>query len=443
MATVPITSAAKADAAQALYERYYANVYRYALSQLRSPQDAEDAAQNTFLRAFAALQKGIVPENEVAWLFKIAHNVCSTSKLAWLRRRRVEAPRDLDALPVEPSSPESRRDELAGLQDALAAMPPRLREAFLLREWQGLSYAEIAERLDTSHSAVETLIFRARKMLAQQLEQPMKRVREALGIGPLLNLLRGMLEAAPTIAKAAGVVAVAAGATVAAKPLVTSDRPASAVPAGVSTAPAPATPAPGASTESRPGPHRAARQRTAGPTPPRSTPVPSQPRVPLAPGAPPIVPATPAPAAAPSTPVLGPVPAPLSAAPVTPVPLNAGPATPVTSLVPALAKPPVGPVATPSLPLPSAPVTAPAPAVKSPPVTTPPIAAQPVTTPPITTSPITTSLPVTPPPSSPGVPTVPVPQVTVPQVTVPQATVPQVTSPPATTPTVTIPGSLP
>jgi RNA polymerase sigma factor (sigma-70 family) len=438
MATVPITPAAKADAAQALYERYYANVYRYALSQLRSPQDAEDAAQNTFLRAFAALQKGIVPENEVAWLFKIAHNVCSTSKLAWLRRRRVEAPRDLDALPVEPSSPESRRDELAGLQDALAAMPPRLREAFLLREWQGLSYAEIAERLDTSHSAVETLIFRARKMLAQQLEQPLKRVREALGIGPLLNLLRGMLEATPTIAKAAGVVAVAAGATVAAKPLVTSDRPASAMPAGVSTSPAPARPTPGASAESRPGPHRAARQRTAGPTPPRSTPVPSQPRVPLAPGAPPIVPATPAPAAAPSTPVLGPVPAPLSAAP-----LSAAPATPVTSLVPARAKPPVGPVATPSLPLPSAPVTAPAPAVKSPPVTTPPIATQPIATQPVTTPPITTSLPVTPPPSSPGVPTVPVPQVTVPQWTAPPA--PTVTAPTLTaqTPTVTIPGSLP
>jgi RNA polymerase sigma-70 factor (ECF subfamily) len=203
MATVRITGAAKADAAQLLYERYYANVYRYALSQLRSPQDAEDAAQNTFLRAFAALQKGTVPENEVAWLFKIAHNVCSSSKLAWLRRRRVEAPRDLTMLPVEPASPESRRDELTGLEDALASMPPRLREAFLLREWQGLSYAEIAERLDTSHSAVETLIFRARKHLAQQLEQPVKRVREALGLGPLLGFVRGLLEGAPTSRPAA------------------------------------------------------------------------------------------------------------------------------------------------------------------------------------------------------------------------------------------------
>src|SRR3977135_3734069 len=128
MATVSITRTTEADAAQLLYERYYPNVYRYALSQLRSPQDAEDAAQNTFLRAFGALQKGAVPENEVAWLFKIAHNVCATSKLAWLRRRRVETPRDLDALSLEPSSPESRRDELASLGEAPAAMTPRPRQ---------------------------------------------------------------------------------------------------------------------------------------------------------------------------------------------------------------------------------------------------------------------------------------------------------------------------
>src|ERR1700710_2983337 len=109
--TPSTTTPVRAEAARLLYERYYANVYRYALSQLRSPQDAEDAAQNTFLRAFAALQKGIVPDNEVACLFKIAHNVCASSKLAWLRRRRVEAPRDLDLLPVQPATPESRRDE--------------------------------------------------------------------------------------------------------------------------------------------------------------------------------------------------------------------------------------------------------------------------------------------------------------------------------------------
>jgi RNA polymerase sigma factor (sigma-70 family) len=190
--------------AQALYRRYYPNVYRYALSQLRSAEDAEDAAQNTFLRAFAALQKGVVPESEAAWLFKIAHNVCASSKLAWLRRRRVESPRDLDELQV--ARLESDVD-ISGLDDALAAMPPRLREAFLLREWQGLSYAEIAERLDTSRSAVETLIFRARRHLATEL----RKVQQALTLGPLAAWLRGFFTGGNGALRGAGVVALATG----------------------------------------------------------------------------------------------------------------------------------------------------------------------------------------------------------------------------------------
>src|SRR5207248_8784633 len=213
VAAVAGTGSPEREAAEALYERFYANIYRYALTQVRSPQDAEDATQNTFLRAYAALQRVVVPENEAACLFKIAHNVCLSSKLAWLRRRRVETPRDLDDLEVAPRAAELQRDELFGLDDALAAMPPRLREAFLLREWQGLSYAEIAERLDTSHSAVETLIFRARRMLAAQLESPLQPARQALGAGQLLALLRGLLGGGSLAVKAAAVAAVVAAAT--------------------------------------------------------------------------------------------------------------------------------------------------------------------------------------------------------------------------------------
>jgi RNA polymerase sigma factor (sigma-70 family) len=395
MATVTIGGAAQADAAQALYERYYANVYRYALSQLRSPQDAEDAAQNTFLRAFAALQKGTVPENEVAWLFKIAHNVCSSSKLAWLRRRRVEAPRDLSALPVEPASPESRRDELAGLDHALASMPPRLREAFLLREWQGLSYAEIAERLDTSHSAVETLIFRARKHLAQQLEQPAKRVREALGLGPLLGFVRGLIEGAPAAVKAGGVIALAVGGTVAAKPLVDSSRPAPR-PAAPSSAPAPVAPAPVTPSRSRPGPQRAARQRAAAQTTRGSAPISSQPLAPLAPD-------------------------PFAPDPLVTPPPPAGPAT--AAPLPKAASEPLAATPAPRVPLPPAVTT---PAVATPAVTTPALATPAVTTP---------ALPVTLPPSSPALPSVTTPDLpSVPSVTVPSLTVPSVTVPSVTVP---------
>jgi RNA polymerase sigma-70 factor (ECF subfamily) len=373
MATVPITQAGRGDAAQALYERYYANVYRYALSQLRSPQDAEDAAQNTFLRAFAALQKGIVPENEVAWLFKIAHNVCASSKLAWLRRRRVEAPRDLDLLPVQPATPESRRDELAGLEDALAAMPPRLREAFLLREWQGLSYAEIAERLDTSRSAVETLIFRARKMLAQQLEQPVRRVREALGVAPLLNLLRGLVGGTPAAVKAAGAVVVLAGAGVAVQPLVTPTH--SSPPAATTARPAaPATQPASHAVLQRPA---AARQRAVRTSPSSKTPS-ARAHVPSAPSAPPLQPSTPAavaPAGAPQPPPSTPSRegTTLPAAPAVqvppiqtpPVPSVTTPVLPVTT--PAVPLPPTPPLETPAVPAVTAPILPPIPTVTQPP----------------------------------------------------------------------------
>jgi RNA polymerase sigma-70 factor (ECF subfamily) len=84
----------EAAAAQALYERHAARISGYCLHQLGSPEEAEDALQTTFLNAFRALQKGIVPESELAWLFKIAENVClSRRRSSWrrssLRRRAV------------------------------------------------------------------------------------------------------------------------------------------------------------------------------------------------------------------------------------------------------------------------------------------------------------------------------------------------------------------
>ena len=65
---------------------------------------------------------------------------------------------------------EQSGDELIRLQDALETMPETQRRAILLREWQGLSYREIAAELDVTQSAVETLIFRARRALASGLE---------------------------------------------------------------------------------------------------------------------------------------------------------------------------------------------------------------------------------------------------------------------------------
>jgi RNA polymerase sigma-70 factor, ECF subfamily len=335
MAAVAGHGEVQRDVAQALYERYHRSVYRYALSQVRSPEDAEDATQNTFLRAFSALQRGVVPENEAAWLFKIAHNVCLSSKLAWLRRRRVETPRDLEALPVAPAAREGRRDELFGLDDALAAMPPRLREAFVLREWQGLSYEEIAQRLDTSHSAVESLIFRARRMLATQLEAPLKKARQALGLGQLLGALRGLAGGGSLAVKGAALavaVAVAAGATVAARPLHHHHAPAA--PLGPALSPLQARPsAPAAAIISPQGARvipKTHRSTTGVPSNP-GTAAPQQPF--LSP------PATPTAGSAQTGSAQAGTPAPQNAAPAPPAAATAGPPP---GVLPLTAPPPAG-----------------------------------------------------------------------------------------------------
>jgi RNA polymerase sigma-70 factor (ECF subfamily) len=167
------TSVMQANGAQArtaeLYERYVAQISRYCHGRLRSREDAEDAVQNTFMRAFAALAKGVEPDLEAAWLFTIAHNVCLSRCLGRRRRLRVETPADLGQLEQRTPGAPREHEELLGLDDALAEMPERLRRAFLLREWQGLSYAEIADQLGVSRPAVETLIFRARRHLARSL----------------------------------------------------------------------------------------------------------------------------------------------------------------------------------------------------------------------------------------------------------------------------------
>ena len=164
--------APEAALAQGLYERHAAKLVSYCQHQLGSREEAEDAVQTTFINVFRALGRGVVPEAETAWLFKIAENVCLSRRRSSWRRNRIESPSDLGLIEEIVPGPSRQRDELIGIQAALAAMPEQQRRAILLREWKGLSYREIAAELELSQSAVETLIFRARRSLAQGLEGP-------------------------------------------------------------------------------------------------------------------------------------------------------------------------------------------------------------------------------------------------------------------------------
>jgi RNA polymerase sigma factor (sigma-70 family) len=150
-----------------LYAKHVHAVYRYALAILHNEADAEDVTQTTFLNAYRAFQRGERPHTPHNWLIKIAHNVCRQRFRDSTRRpREVEFDDSLAAAPTEnadvPTATEIRR--------ALGFLAFNQRAALVMRELEGRSYAEIAQVLDVSVGAVETLIFRARRALREQLE---------------------------------------------------------------------------------------------------------------------------------------------------------------------------------------------------------------------------------------------------------------------------------
>ena len=150
-----------------MYQRHVGDVYRYALAVLRNPADAEDVAQTTFLNAYRAFERGERPQNPQNWLIAIAHNVCR-QRFRQSARRPAEVAYDDGVLEVVPDEdPGPSADDI---QRALGELAFNQRAALVMRELEGRSYAEIAGILGVSVSAVETLIFRARRALREQLE---------------------------------------------------------------------------------------------------------------------------------------------------------------------------------------------------------------------------------------------------------------------------------
>jgi RNA polymerase sigma-70 factor (ECF subfamily) len=149
-----------------LYRRHVADVYHYALAVLRNPSDAEDVAQTTFLNAYRAYQRGERPQSPQNWLIAIAHNVCRQRFRQSARRpHEVSFEDDVADAVVDDEAPSAQ-----DIRHALGHLAFNQRAALVMRELEGRTYAEIGEILGLSVSAVETLIFRARRALREQLE---------------------------------------------------------------------------------------------------------------------------------------------------------------------------------------------------------------------------------------------------------------------------------
>jgi RNA polymerase sigma-70 factor, ECF subfamily len=135
----------------------------------RNRGDAEDLAQEAYLRAWRRLDRAPEGEAAKAWLCRIARNVC----IDHLRRRRLEAvfrrakPPDPPRTADDPHEDLARRERAAALSRALRRLPARLRDVLVLREYGELSYEQIAQALEIEPGTVMSRLHRARRRLAE------------------------------------------------------------------------------------------------------------------------------------------------------------------------------------------------------------------------------------------------------------------------------------
>ncbi len=159
------------DAFVELYGRYRSRIYAYVLRMLGDRDRANDAFQETFVRIYnSARESGRIVANVSAYFFTSARNVCLNA----LRDAKPTTPvEDYHEIVFQPSHENLELAEL--VKRSLELLPEHLREAFVLREYDGLSYQEISDVTGQGLSAVKVHIFRAkerlRKILTPYLEE--------------------------------------------------------------------------------------------------------------------------------------------------------------------------------------------------------------------------------------------------------------------------------
>lgn len=166
-ATLERIAQGDARAYRALSERHLGPILRYATRLLGDQTEAEDVAQETFLRLWQRAGAWEPRAKLSTWLHRIAHNLCVDR----LRQRRGEDPAALERESTgdRPSGLLRRKQVSAEVQAALNELPERQRAAVVLTHYQGMSNPEAAEVLEIGVDALESLLARGRRTLREQL----------------------------------------------------------------------------------------------------------------------------------------------------------------------------------------------------------------------------------------------------------------------------------
>lgn len=158
-----------------LVEAYHRPVYNLAYRMLGNSVEAEDAAQESFIRAYTRLDTYDPSRKFSSWMLSIASHYC----IDVLRRRRMtllsidELPPMLDVSMPQSAHPEqivARAQVADQVQELLGTLPEHYRTPIILRYWYDMSYGEIAETMGVTESTIKTRLHRARAKLAEYVE---------------------------------------------------------------------------------------------------------------------------------------------------------------------------------------------------------------------------------------------------------------------------------
>jgi RNA polymerase sigma-70 factor (ECF subfamily) len=157
----------------AIVTAHHGEIYRYVLRVTARPSQAEDLAQETFLRAYRAYHALTPDANVRAWLFAIATNLTRNHFRAEGRRRRAHAAVREVLTDLDGNGPEEARrfNETRALLDGVVArLPLKQRLAFTLRKVHDLEYDAIGRSLDCSPASARAHVFQALKTIRQGLD---------------------------------------------------------------------------------------------------------------------------------------------------------------------------------------------------------------------------------------------------------------------------------
>lgn len=169
------------EAFREIYLSSHEALYHYVLGELRNPDEAAEVVQEAFVRAWEAIDSFRGEASFLGWMFRIARNLLIDRSRAHKRHPVVS----LDA-PLGEDQEETRMDRVAGkgpgpeaqaesaeeqgrFQKALSSLPDIQRSVFILREWDGMEYRDIAVRLGINEGTVKSRLARAREALVSSM----------------------------------------------------------------------------------------------------------------------------------------------------------------------------------------------------------------------------------------------------------------------------------